>query len=121
MRINPKWEVMYIHWTAYAGMGGERNRETPDERTQHWTWLGADFYRRFRYRAFSMGMRGVQTSIVRTSERRVWVDGDPQTWEMSKAPAYSVIFEKYVWPAFYFVRNRWDGLRYGRDRDARAW
>lgn len=112
---NRKWEVIYTRWTMYAGMGtGEENSEY-GERTHHRTYFGADLHRRFRFRGYTMGMRGFTTCIVRTADEVAWSN----ELEPSRPPRYAAILDRVVWPIAYFLRSRWDGLRYGLDRDAR--
>lgn len=100
----------------YEGLGpdGEQPREQRSPRTQHRTWLGADFHRRFRARYLSMGMRWVETAIVPAEPHVEWTPGlsdmDP--------PRYARLSGR-LWPPLYWLRKHWDGLRFGLDRDAR--
>lgn len=123
-----RWEVAQVHWSAYSGLvpreeGGEFDHEY-GERLQFRSFLGADFWRRFRVQYFAWGFRGTNTVIVRpgtprfpdagsAEERRAWYAAAPVP------PRYMWLFDRAVWPALYWLRSRWDGLRYGMDRDAR--
>lgn len=114
--MKPRWEVIYEHVTAYAGMGtGEENSERA--RTQHRTYLGAEYHRRFRSRHPTMGMRWIVTYIVRPEPHVPYSDNI----EIAKSPRYAVVLERVMWPAVYWLRSRWDGLRHGVDRDASRW
>jgi hypothetical protein len=55
-------------------------------------------------------MRWIETQIVRA--------GKPA--EESFAPDWTRALDP-AWAVLYWLRSRYDGLRYGRDRDARSW
>lgn len=99
-----RWKVEY---RSTSGWGlGPTTWATP---TYHRTFFGADWHRRFRHRYFSFGTIQI-TSIPSRAK-----DNLPQD-EPSPFPRYSRLLET-IWKPVYFLRNRWDGLRYGRDRD----
>ena len=102
-----KWTVVYTGRSAYEGLG-----ETAYEakRTHHRTYLGADFHRRFRARIPTMGNRWVETEIL----------CDSKPLGENRPERLATVLEDYVWPALYWLRNHWDGLRWGLDRDRRA-
>jgi hypothetical protein len=70
------------------------------------TLIGADYARRFvcRYGPAMSFLAGNVTSVTRPGQ----LDsiGIPESYER-------------IWRPVYWLRDRWDGLRYGRDRDAR--
>lgn len=102
-----RWEVAYVHEFNFMDPSLEGT-------THHRSYVGADWHRRFRYRHFGMGSCRVITLITRTADNVAW-----DTFEQAKPPRYALAFHRVVWPVVYFLRSRWDGLRYGRDRDRR--
>lgn len=114
--MRKRWEIIYTNRSAYDGMGtGEEPYETG--RTQHRTWIGADFYRRFRFRPFTLGMRWVETAIYPVEPRREW---QAHMIPFGGEPVSAEWLERWLWSPLYWLRNRWDGLRFGLDRDSRA-
>ena len=105
--MNRPWEVVYVHDMGYGQHVSEEGR------TQHRTFVGADFYRRFRYHHVGMGACRVDTFIARTADAVAW-----DSWAQAEPPSYARVFDR-LWPALYFLRSRWDGLRRGLDRDRR--
>jgi hypothetical protein len=99
--MTARWTVHYHH--EFMDGSGTKDYEKP---TDHRTYVGADFHRRFRYNHAGLGS--------------CWV-----TTEMVPAAGVELVGERYeaalkrLWAALYWVRARWDGLRYGRDRDSR--
>lgn len=88
----------------HIGLGPDATKETA--RRPCMTILGADYARRFRittWPVMSM-LAGNVTSITK-----------PGQLEAVDVPAS---YER-LWRRVYWLRDRWDGLRYGRDRDAR--
>lgn len=94
-----RWRVRYFH-KFMDGTGGEC-----DPPTEHRTWLGADFHRRFRYHHLSLGS--------------CWGWTEPERIDPSVTPMVTEQYEealKRLWAVLSWLRSRWYGLRYGRDR-----
>lgn len=123
--VKRRWDVVWVGYSNYFGIGGEFERppHAPHEkaRTSYRTYLGADWSRRFsaRNRALTatLGTFRTITAIVHAGtplprgDRGEVLEPDPV------GPWYGGTVER-VWPVVYWFRNRWDGLRYGLNRDA---
>lgn len=71
------------------------------------TMIGADFCRRFRLRQWPvMSFLAGNYSLITEP------GGDEQVADVPEWYAK-------VWPPLYWLRSRWDGLRYGLDRERR--
>lgn len=104
-----RWNVVYTLRSMYEGdeEGDERPRALGV--SSHRTFIGADFHRRFHSDAYpTLGNRWVETSIIRTGADPL--DPDPRM--------ASVVMP--FWSVLYWLRKRWDGLRFGLDRDRRS-
>lgn len=99
-----RWKVEYKSTSGW-GMG-PTSWGTP---SYHRTFLGADWHRRFRHHYWSFGT--MQTTSIPSLTAEELPRGEP-----SDLPPYSRFLES-LWKPCYFLRNRWDGLRYGNDRD----
>ena len=116
--MKKRWEVVYTHRSAYEGLGPDGGEKPWDQegRSEHRTWFGADFYRRFRFRPMTLGFRWVETSILPAGTPHEPGDSPPDG-----EPRWAEHLERGVWRPLYWLRNRWDGLRYGLNRDRREW
>lgn len=116
-----RWEVVWIGYSHYAGMGmGPAHEPHEKARKAYRTWLGADWSRRFsnkhRWITATMGTFQTSTMIVRV--------GTPWTpeLELSVPPRYADFLAGGrfdIWKPAYWARNHWEGLRFGYDRDVR--
>lgn len=88
----------------HDGIGPSATREV--DRRPCSTKLGADFCRRFRLR------RGPTMSMLAGNYTLITKPGETDNVEI---PAW----QERVWDPLYWLRNRWDGLRYGYDREMR--
>lgn len=113
-----RWEVIYTcRWMAECSdADGVPVPGTPRpyeiRRTQHRTWFGADFHRRFRYhhQGFA-GSSYTETAIVRTVPPVAWED---RYERVPTDPRGAVWVEDHIWRWLDRVQNRWQGIRYGR-------
>lgn len=116
-----RWEVIYIRQSMYDGIDGAPQSGEISQRTRHRTYAGADWHRRFhrdRSVAWGVGFQSLATAVVRTEEHLRW-DDEALYAAAERGPKYVWLLDFVVWPVVYFIRNRWNGLRYGLDRDAR--
>lgn len=109
--MKKRWAVVPVVHSIYEGLtldeGGDGCPRAMRP-SKHRTFVGADWHRRFRASYPTLGNRWVVTSIVH-------VGADPTDPDPRIAGALMPL-----WAVLYFVSNRWDGLRYGRDRDRRS-
>jgi hypothetical protein len=104
------WTVVCTHRSAYEGLDPDMPQKPYEvERREFRWWLCADFWRRFRFSYPTIGMRWVETEIVHASGREQLLRTRLYEWAAARP-----------WALLYWLRSRWDGLRYGRDRDARS-
>jgi len=105
--VSKRYDVVMVSWTNFFRV----RTDTVVERRSCWTLLGADYARRFRMRPglslFASFDSGYYTRVLYVGETDLHGRLAVPDW-----------YQK-LWKPLYWMRNRWDGLRYGLDRDSR--
>jgi len=105
--FSKRYDVVMVSWTNFFRV----RTDTIEERRSCRTLLGADYARRFRMRPvlllFASFDSGYYTAVLPVGETDLHGRLAVPDW-----------YQK-LWKPLYWMRNRWDGLRYGLDRDSR--
>lgn len=127
-----RWDVVWVGYSNYYGIDTEhgeylRPPHAPHEkaRKSFRSYLGADWSRRFsskhRWITASMGSFRTTTVIVRAGHALIRDPNDNLEYPEYDGTRYATWFfgdDRNVWKVFYWIRERWDGLRFGLNRDA---
>lgn len=113
-----KCEVLYVERSMYEGVDPDCPWPSLARRAEYRSWLAADFGRRFRpaYRGPGWSAQTVTLIVAPGTE---WTREAPDP-PLVKMPRYAKAIERWLWRPIYWLRNRWDGLRYGLDRDRKS-
>lgn len=112
-------DVLYIERSMYEGVDPDCPWPSFRGRTSHRSFLTADFSRRFRTAHQGPGWSSqTQTAIVEPGS--TWSRDAPGDLDTVMDPRYLKFVERFVWNPLYWLRNRWDGIRYGLDRDRKS-
>jgi len=111
-----KCEVLYVERSMYEGADPDCPWPRFVRRTSHRSFFAADFARRFRPAYTGPGWSSYTTTMI-VKPGAQWSAETADSIDVMLDPRYLDIVVRFLWNPLYWLRKRWDGLRYGLDRD----